>query len=141
MLFRIILFSIGCIFTFNTQAYVTEATPEQATEYSRELLNLVLDVVKNCYKGPSQTNGIQLVKCVGDVFNKEVPNPLLYKVHLSGDCPGEVDLLLYNLNGDMITCYLTIGQSVQVNRCLSYKVPPLTNEEDLSVLPPTVLIK
>ncbi|WP_133141032.1 hypothetical protein [Legionella quateirensis] len=142
MLFRIIVFSIGCLFNFNTQAYaVTEATPEKAPEYSRELLNLVLNVVKNCYKGPTKTDGIQLVKCVADVFNQDVPNPLHYKLRITGDCPGESDLIIYNPAGDMITCYLEFGQSMQVNRCISYKVPPLSNGQEMSILPPKVLIK
>lgn len=142
MIYKSIAFGILISLSFNVAAL--NSTNENAqidNEYSLVLLDLVLTVTKNCYKGPQQTCGKQLVKCVGDLFIQEVPNPHAYKLRISGDCPGDVDLILYNPQGNMITCYITLDKIVNVNHCISYKVPPLTKGQEMSITPPKVLVK
>ena len=138
MFFKIMLFSIISAFSFNAVAS-KDVQPETPTDYSRALLKVVLAVIKDCYKG-EQTTGDQLVKCVATVFEKKVPNPQHYKININGDCPGDIDLIMYNERGDVINCYITLAKSVNVNRCISYKVPPLTKGQEMSITPPEVLL-
>ncbi|RUR13579.1 hypothetical protein [Legionella sp. km772] len=139
MFYKIILFSVLSSFSF--QALATEKVqPKSPTAYSQALLTMTLAVIKDCYKNPNQVKGEQLVRCVAKVFDKEVANPEHYKINLSGDCPGNVDLLMYNVKGEVINCYLTLTKSVNVNRCISYKIPHLSMGEEMSITPPQVLI-
>lgn len=139
MFVRITLFSLISFFSFN--AVASKPQPEIPTDYSKVLLRAVLAVIKDCYKGPKQTTGDQLVKCVAAVFVKEVPNPQFYKINITGDCPGDIDLIMYNIRGNMINCYITLAESITVNRCISYKIPPLTKGQEMSITTPEVLVK
>lgn len=142
MIYKSIAFTLLTSISVNAVALGnTDSNALLDKEYSLTLLNLVLTVTKNCYKGPQKTCGTELVKCVGDLFIQEVPNPLGYKLRISGDCPGEADLILYNPQGNLITCYITLDKIVNVNHCISYKVPSLTKGQEMSITPPTVLIK
>ena len=143
MFFRAILFSIIFSLSLSANAIVfngTVAKPEKPTKYSRAVLNLVMTIMNKCYKGP-QTKGDKLAHCVISLLKKFTPNPQRYKLRLTGDCPGKVDLILYNVRGNIINCKLTLDQKVNVNRCVGYKIPPLTNGQDDSIFPPKVIIQ
>lgn len=142
MIHKSIAFTLLTSISANAMALnTTDANAQIDNQYSLTLLNLVLTVTKNCYNRPQKTCGTELVKCVGDLFIQEVPNPLGYKLRISGDCPGEADLMLYNPQGNLINCYITLDKIVNVNHCITYKVPSLTKGQEMSINPPTVLIK
>ncbi|KTD19604.1 Uncharacterised protein [Legionella lansingensis] len=105
-----------------------------ANNSSNVILTSVIRVMQQCYEEKHKT-GAQLAQCMAEVFNK-APNPEHYEIKLTGDVPGDVSLLLYNQAGYRINCAISAQKTILVKYCTSYQSAPLTEGQEMSIIPP-----
>jgi hypothetical protein len=94
-----------------------------------------LYVMQDCYVVQHKKD-TQLAECITDTFIHKVHNPQHYQMYISGDTPGNLNLMLVNQAGYTVNCSITLDKKVKVNSCVSYQNQPLTNDQEISITPP-----
>lgn len=135
-LFKSITFAL---FTFlSLDGFADQTTKGSAitdAQYSAAILNVTLYVMQDCYV-VKHKKGVDLSECMAQFFMKEVPNPQHYKMYINGDTPGNINLLLFNQAGYTVNCSITVGQKIEINSCVNYQNEPLTDDHEISIIPP-----
>lgn len=122
------------IFLFSIGVCATNNSAKSESEYNKLVLDLSVELLEDCYYHKHKT-GVMLAQCISDAI-KGLPDPYHYKLLITGDMPGNVSLEIYNEEGFMIKCYLTVYEKITVNHCVKKQINPLTKEQDISIIPP-----
>ncbi|WP_019215332.1 hypothetical protein [Legionella tunisiensis] len=118
---------VGMI-TFPLFPGVAMADPNSA------VLEVAIQTLRHCYEIDHKVQA-EVAACMSAKM-KELPNPEHFNVHLSGDIPGELGLMLYSQTGYTTKCVLYAGRVIAVRQCISYQGPPLTDNQEISITPP-----
>jgi hypothetical protein len=135
MLFKSAILVLIALLTLKVFAIAPSTTPITDVEYSTAVLNTTLYVMQDCYFVKNKKD-VELSKCMSEVFHKKIPNPQHYHINITGDTPGNLNLLLYNQAGYTVNCSITLQEKITVNSCLSYDILPLNNDQEMSITPP-----
>lgn len=112
-----------------------KGAPVTDAQYSGAILNAALYVMQDCYM-VQHKKGTQLAECMAEIFIKKAPNPQHYQMYISGDTPGNLNLLLFNQAGYTVNCSITVDKKIEVNSCVSYQNQPLSGDQEISITPP-----
>lgn len=136
-LYKSIPMILMTFFSINVWAVDKVNTPDN--DYNKIILDLAVTSLEDCYLLQHKT-GVGLTQCMSETLRK-VPNPYHYRLNISGDTPGHLDMILYNQSGYVINCYLDVHDKITVEHCVKYQVKPLNNNQELSITTPIDLKK
>lgn len=97
-------------------------------------LEISLQAFRHCYEVEHKIES-EVAVCMNAAMEK-LPNPQHFKLYLTGDIPGNVELTLFNQAGYTTKCALYAGRTIELRQCINYQANPLTNNQDLSIIPP-----
>lgn len=97
-------------------------------------LEITIQALRQCYEVEHKTEA-EVAICMNERIRQN-PNLIYFQAHLSGDIPGDLELLVYNHAGYTTKCALYAGRIIELRQCVNYQATPLTNSQELSITPP-----